>query len=58
MITSRYFPENKKPKLNENEKFTDTSFPNNMTLLFNENNPIRSETLNQMKINIKMIQKD
>ncbi len=44
MMTLIYFPENKKQKLNENEKYTDTNFPNDMTSLFNDNNPIRGET--------------
>ena len=42
-MTCRYFPENKPPNLKDNEKFEDTSFPNNMNSLFNENNPIRGE---------------
>ena len=42
-MTSRYFPENIRPNLKDNEKFEDTSFPNNMNSLFNENNPIRGE---------------
>ena len=35
MVISRNFPEDKKPKLNDNKKFTDISFPNDMTSLFN-----------------------
>ena len=41
MDNTIYFPINKRPDIEKITKFSDKYFPNNITSLFNENNPLR-----------------
>ena len=41
MDNTIYFPINKRPDIEKITKFSDEYFPNNITSLFNEDNPLR-----------------